>query len=71
MVPRYRIGIGEGGSQVFLPDRPRRIHFQLNLEEFTRLGSSASVEITGGPRSVYGRAIVCAAPDLWSRCASA
>jgi hypothetical protein len=36
MVPRYRIGIGEGGSQVFLPDRPRRIHFQLQYLKNSR-----------------------------------
>jgi hypothetical protein len=40
MVPRYRIGIGEGGSQVFLPDQPRRIHFQ------RRLSTSVSTQRT-------------------------
>jgi hypothetical protein len=40
MVPRYRIGAGEGRAQVFLPDRPRRIHFQ------RRLSTSVSTQRT-------------------------
>jgi hypothetical protein len=58
MVPRYRIGAGEGRAQVFLPDRPRRIHFQ------RRLSTSVSTQrtTTGVPcsstRAAWGWSLI-------------